>query len=321
MSINSNQEPDINDRVPYDHGNKILDMSLIPVTQFQYNTRVMPPKLGTGDQELIIQSIKSGIINDTKKFCESKCDNKGKFKDSNLTPSQIRGRKKLLNRVKSQELVLSSTDKSGKIAIWERDIYIVASKEHTNKDTLCDMETVKTIQNQSNCLADSMCRAFNLGEHKEHQERCRKAMKVYDVLPPIVYFLAKDHKMIPEGQSHPKTRGVCSAKDGPVSRIQNLASLMLGFVADTVNAPTECTSGEIMKRGITDANRKIKDDPNVDQEPIVISLDINALYPSIDKDTAKDAIYMMTMKSGVEFNNIKFKEKAKVLRILLRMRN
>ena len=77
------------------------------------------------------------------------------------------GRKKLLSRVKSGELVLSSTDKSGKIAVWTRQLYIRAAQDHISKDTQVDWEYVNKVQNQANGLATTLCSAFMLGSKQE----------------------------------------------------------------------------------------------------------------------------------------------------------
>ena len=77
-----------------------------------------------------------------------------------------------------------------------------------------------------------MVKTFRLGGDLNQEDRANKNMKVFDVLPPAVYYLAKDHKPIPEGSIVPSTRPVCGAKDGPLSRIENFLSLILGFVAE-----------------------------------------------------------------------------------------
>ena len=70
-----------------------------------------------------------------------------------------------------------------------------------------------------------------------------------------------------------------------------------------------------MKRGISDANKSIINNPNDNKEPVVLSLDVCALYPSINKNTAEDAILKMTVKSKIDFN-VNIRELTKVIRIL-----
>ena len=309
------QEP-IN--IPFDRRTMTVNLSGIPVTDFQYNTRVMPPKVGSGDQELSIQLMKSEVLRASSMFCKSKCDESGTLKNMTLSRSEVRGRTKLLMSVKDSDKVLSSTDKSGKIAVWSRDLYIEAAQKHITKDDLVNQELVNKFENQANGLATATCNAFNLGSEREQQDRVSKAMKVFDVPPPNVFFLAKDHKdipIIPSGRIYPKTRGVCGAKTGPISRLQNLYSLALGFSADALKAPTECNSSEIMKRGIMDTNRNMKDNPQSNLETIILSLDVCALYPSITIDLATKSIFKMVLKSKIKFSNVDYKEVGKILRV------
>ena len=131
-------------------------MSAIPDTSNQYNTRILPPKLANGDQEMIIQSIKSGTMQSTNNFCNRRCEVDGSLKNKSLTKSQSRGRSKLLKRVKDQEVIISMTDKSGKIAIWNTPLYIVVAQEHTAKDNSVDKDFVNKVETNANALANSM---------------------------------------------------------------------------------------------------------------------------------------------------------------------
>ena len=63
-----------------------------------------------------------------------------------------------------------------------------------------------------------------------------------------------------------------------------MGSMMLGYIADTVNAPTECTNSKVM--GIIDANLNMAN-LNDDLEPVVIYLYVNVSYLSIDCVTSE----------------------------------
>ena len=307
-------EPSIN--IPYQSDTKTINMSGIPVTSFQYNTRVMPPKLGSGNQELAIQMMKSEVLKASTVFCNQKCDKSGKLSNMTLSKTEVNGRSKLLNRVKNGEIVISSTDKSGKIAVWRRELYIEAAEEHTIKDKKVTQELVNKFENQANGLATATCSAFKLGEQRNQEARVSKAMKVLDVPPPNVFILAKDHKEVSVERRFPKTRVVCGAKSGPISRLQNFYSLALGFVGDSIRAPSECFSTEVMQRGIDDTNLTIRNNPSNELKTIILSLDVCALYPSITADIASKSIFKMVMKSKVNFSGINYNEVGKILRVL-----
>ena len=121
---------------------------------------------------------------------------------------------------------------------------------------------------------------------------------------------------ISDDRCYSKTRPVCGAKNGPISRAQNLISMVLGYIADALGAPSECINGEIMKRGISDCNTNILNHPSDNLKTVILSLDVCALYPSITDTLAQEAIFEMALQSGVTFKGINWMEIAKVVWIL-----
>ena len=97
--------------------------------------------------------------------------------------------------VKDSDKVLSSTDKSGKIAVWSRDLYIEAAQKHITKDDLVNQELVNKFENQANGLATATCNAFNLGSEREQQYRVSKAMKDLMFRPQMYSSLPKTTKI------------------------------------------------------------------------------------------------------------------------------
>ena len=139
---------------------------------------------------------------------------------------------------------------------------------------------------------------FNIGEDLNHQDRVSIAVQVHDVLPPAVCFMAKDHKAIPEGESFPKTRPVCSAKTGPMSRIQNLLSLILGHLADVSDIGHECINGEMLARGFKDVNNRIQSESDVDLDMVLVFLDVVGLYPALDPEQCGELIRQTVLPSS-----------------------
>ena len=70
-----------------------------------------------------------------------------------------------------------------------------------------------------------------------------------------------------------------------------------------------------MKRAICDANRNILVNPE-DRDTVILSLDVSALYPSIDTSLADKSIYDMTLQSNINFEEVNYKEIGKIVRIL-----
>ena len=65
-----------------------------------------------------------------------------------------------------------------------------------------------------------------------------------------------------------------------------------------------------------------RDNSNIEQNydptlrTIVLSLDVRALYPSINCQTARNMVFKMTLESEVDFDNIQYLEIGKILRVL-----
>ena len=291
-------------------------MSKIPVTNFKFNTRIIPPKLGTGHQEIAIQNMKDQVLKATHLFCKTKCKANGELNINSLTSSEKRGRNKLMRRVKAGEIVLQTTDKSGKLAIWSKQLYSQAAEEHLSKDTKVNQADVDKLERCSNILAACTCTIFNLGSDLNQEDRCLKAMTVLDVHPPSTYYLGKDHKTIPQGQTFPKTRPVCGASNGPLSRIDDFWSKVVGHVADSMNAPSECINTEMLKRGFLDANQRILESSDKDLTTVIMSLDVSAMYPSLDTTVSSKLVMRGVIDSQVQFQNIDYREVGKVLRVL-----
>ena len=76
-----------------------------------------------------------------------------------------------------------------------------------------------------NARAKCWARILCIGEKWNHSARVKGAVTSTSGLPPPIYGLPKDHKVIDDGQEHP-LRPVCGANTGPGSRISNILALI-----------------------------------------------------------------------------------------------
>ena len=134
-------------------------MGKMTTSIIKYNTRVIIPDPVEGAQEIKIQSIKERIINTTNQHMEE-----SKNKESNLTKQERKGRKKIMDRMRIQDLVVIPTDKSGKLALMTKDTYREAAKEHIDKDEEVEWKQVKRTENTANRIAMSMGRILRMGQ-------------------------------------------------------------------------------------------------------------------------------------------------------------
>ena len=307
-----------------------LNMSKQRVTDAKYNIRSYPPRQAKTEDEMLIQVRRQMLMKSFKKVRGKRCDTKGRQKTSNMTTEQREGKIQLQRRVREHEIIITKTDKSDKFAVVEPEAYREAAKVHL-KDKEIGWSEVKTVETLLTRHAMQMVKALKMGTVHGTQgqvDRVRQAYSSKGGRPGPIYFLVKDHKKVKEGEVIPPTRGVCSAKAGPGSRLSNLTSTILNRAADAAGAETECMSTEEAMRKILEANRAIKsrieDDPAFRDEVkklVILSMDVNALYPSLKKDQVCPVLYNMLLKllndGKLVLDNINWQEVGKYLAILL----
>ena len=314
----------------FDPKKRVLDMSKMSVTDTKYNIRSYPIKEANPRDEIYIQGRRLDMLSTFEQFKHRKCKKKGEKRVTNMTAEQEEGRKSLQKRMKEGRIVVTMTDKSGKFAVVDSEMYREAVKVH-----LQDVEiTWKEVSNKEILLsrhAVQLTKAFKMGtKHgKEGQvDRISQAFTSKGGRPGPLYVLVKDHKKTGEGESMPPTRPVCNARGGPGARLSNLLSTVLNKVTDAANPKTECISTEDALRTILDTNRNIQEqckrDPkykDVIKEMVVMSLDVKSLYPSLRvKEVSKIVAEYMeeVLTSGkLEITNVDWHEVGKYLAITM----
>ena len=143
-------------------------------------------------------------------------------------------------------------------------------------------------------------------------ERIRHAsVSTGNAIAPF-YSLRKDHKTIEPGKESegPKTRGVCGAKDCLTMRLSHTLSIILKeLIPDN---DTHCDSTEDLLAEIETLNNQ-----SVNPNWKVGSLDIVALYPSLNIPKCGEIIGRELYKSSIHIKNINWKEVMLYLRYVL----
>ena len=312
----------------FDREHKTLEMRKLKVTDAKYNVRSFFPRAAASKEESRLQLRREEMMNTFDKYVQTKCTKKGEQKNRNMTMEQLQGRDSLIKRVKEGEIVVTTTDKSGKFAVVETSLYKEGAKEHL-KDEEISIEEVKATEVMMNRHSQQIVTAFKMGTfHGKHGQEVRvgQAFRSVGAQPGPVQFLVKDHKGTPQGKEMPPMRQVCSAKGGPSSRLSNLVSTILNKTADSLNSATECQSTEELQREILEANIRIEErckrDPEFREKmkrAEVISIDVKALYPSLKIEEVKKIIREMVVRAQdegkVSFEEVDFHEVGKYLAI------
>ena len=240
-------------------------------TDCKTNQRVyLPdPRPAREEAELMVRSQRMEEV--MRRYMKEKCNDKGEIVETNLTDQEKRGIKKLLKRVKDGEVVLSQTDKSGKLCLNTMENYISQGRSHINGDREVQWREVQQIQKRITAHARVMVKIFNVGEAwgENNQKRINGAYSTETCIVPALSTLPKDHKPI-DGEV-PNSRPVANASTSINGRMSDLSSDILMPVAQAQDSD-ECISGEDMLYHIREANKKIMiEGKNV----IVASQDVN----------------------------------------------
>ena len=216
---------------------------------------------------------------------------------SNLSKEQKRGLEKLRKRVKNKEIVCFQTDKSGIISVDTPENYIESMKPHLEGTIESTEEEYVKAEKLLNAHMQSWSRIMNF-----EKRVAQNFLTENNEIPPL-YGLRKDHKEIPEGEEEkgPPQRPVCGAVVASNYRLSHFVSTILQPIIQQEKYP--CNSTEDMLGRVRRVNEEI------DLKNCVIgSMDVKALYPSIDIDFAVEKCVEMVIKSDTKFEKVNAEE-------------
>ena len=279
--------------------NMEVDINRLRVTDLPYNPRVaMPGGLEDGEVELHL------FKKDAVKVVETLRSKTKKW--SNLEEAATRGLKKIQERVKRKELVCFTTDKSGRWSCDTPDNYRRACRAELADERRTPMishEDHSEAEKELNCHALALLRLMGLDEGSPG-DRLRQAVVTHGVQIPPFYGMRKDHKQLVEGMEEvgPKARPVCGAEDCMTKRLSYLVCMLLGNLIKGNH--THCESTEDLLEAMEEMNQN----GNVSEHCIVGSLDVEALYPSLDVRRCAEAVSQKMFESDLVFPGLVWKE-------------
>ena len=235
---------------------------------------------------------------------EEVCLKDGKPIVSTLNDRARRGRCSLKAREKAGELVIVSTDKSGKLAVMEKNLYKQCMEPHIQGDTVHTREEVALVEKQLNGAASQLLRAFKFGENWGHEARVISAFLVENNEIPSLNQLVKDHKEVLS--TRPMCRSqVKQAPNGPLSSL--VCEIINPFVQEAdKDRRTDLKSTEELCHEMNAANKEIMKN-GVNRGPFqkdgnltVGSKDVKCHYPNIDIDVLAEEAKLEVQESDIE---------------------
>ena len=130
---------DLCTRETYDPVNKVFDFRKKRTTDIKTNQRVYLPEPRPLREESEL-SVRNDIWEaEIRKYRSEHCDEEDVQTESNLSESEKRGLKKLKKRADAGEIVIGTTDKSGKLCVSSFDSYVRQGRKHVGDDRAVDL--------------------------------------------------------------------------------------------------------------------------------------------------------------------------------------
>ena len=274
---------------PLNYESNSIDFQRMRATDLPFNKRVQLPEPVDPTVEISLQDLKYKLKSVTSEYCQRSKQNKF----SNLTNSEKRGLREV-NR--DEDVVIFQTDKSGRFSIDTVDNYREACANHIpEEDTVISEEEYSECQREINAHSGMWTRILKAGENVsggkiKAADRIRKNLTVQNHSTAPLYALRKDHKAYDDQVKGPPTRPVCAANSAYNSRLSHMVCNILKPVWRSNEHA--CESTEDLLAAVTSLNNN-----RLNGSIIVGSLDVKALYPSLDINATADVMVKEFMES------------------------
>ena len=288
---------------PYDINTNTIDMRYLRPTDLPFNSEIMIPDPVNQKKENEMQTLKQRLIEAAEEYKNN--ERKKKYENkNNLTEDQQEGLEKLIKR---EDIIIQETDKSGRFSVDNPDNYKEACRAHTLADQQIEDKEYEKLQNEINAHAKTWTRILNAGKNVSKsgaaESRIRNSMNVTNHGSAPLYGLRKDHKENFDEEKGPPVRPVCGGDKAYNKKLSHLISMLLREVWR--NEKTACENTEELLAEIQQVNQKSNE---IEGEIVVGSLDVKALYPSLDIGHTADVVGESVLNSEVRVEGVNTKE-------------
>ena len=284
---------------PYNVEKQTMNLAVLRPTDLPFNKEVVIPEPLNEETENQLQMIKNQLTNVTRKYiAKNKIRNK-ELEGANLSEIQKEGLNSLTKR---KDAVIFQTDKSGRLSIDSKANYVEASKPHYEKDIDITEEIHERAQKEANGHSVMWSRMLRAGEGtKNGKNRVKTNLLVENNDLASQYTLRKDHKESTDANKGPPVRPVCGATNAYNNKLSHLLSMIIKPM-NKLNS-SSCRSSEEMIASIQQANEK-----GLPTDTVVGSLDVKALYPSIDVELSARVVANTYVEHSYEIVNVNYNE-------------
>ena len=220
----------------------------------------------------------------------------------NLTKHEEEGMKSLKEK---KYIVVFQTDKSGRFATDSKQNYIEACDPHTNNDQVISEDEHVRCQKAINAHAVMWTKMLKMGENEKGNAENRIKGNVTVATgshgTASLYTLRKDHKSTSDQEKGPPVRPVCSGNEGYNNKLSHIVSKILRPIWK--ESETCCENTEEILADIKEVNEQ-----EIEGDICVGSLDVKALYPSLDIDFTSEVVAQEFYESTYEVEGVNAEE-------------
>ena len=286
---------------------RVMDLRKRRATDMRSNRKVIMPPPSKPLIEAELNTRAAAWQNELNKFKTNSCDTEGNQKQTNLSRSQSLCLKSLARKVSKLEVIILEADKGKTFVVVDEPTYLAMAQDHIAMDPVVTPEEIKESQTILSSLGKSLANMVGLGSSHSRKNyiRCFDNSGSYAEDIPNLKLLAKVHKS-PTPSGHPQSRPVVSAAMGMSSRTGDLISDILEPMVSTCLPRQEDLSTEEVVSQLEDAAKEIRE--NKLRDTMVSSLDVRALYPSLDVEASSEGVAKFVRESKIEIEGIDWRE-------------
>ena len=299
-SIKNEEQNENEEHEPvFDVENKTFDLRNMRATDQSFNSRITLPRAIDDDHEIAMHNLKARL----KKITGEYVTKNNNIRFHNLNVEERKGAISLKKRIKSNDIVIFQTDKSGRFSVDKPENYNEACQPHVRDDNNISREDHDKIECLLNAHGEFWTRILAAGEFTGHEDRIRNNMKSENCPVSPLYALRKDHKLCENNDIGPPTRPVCGVNSSVNDKMSHLLSTILSEVWKRDEGGSVCMNTEEMSAEIARIN---KDHECTNM--VVGSTDVKALYPNLDIDFTIEKVCEVFSDSRIEISGVDFNE-------------
>ena len=196
--------------------------------------------------------------------------------------------------------MILEADKGKRFVCTNKETYKAMARDHTIKDRVATVEEVRACQRVLSTMAKAMVNMFGTGMTQgwRNYARCFDNAGSEAEDAPTLKILPKVHKP-PTAARHPASRPVVTAATGISSQAGDvLADFLTPLVLLSTPRQEDQSTEEAISQ-LEDAQLEIRKSGSTNT--MVGSLDVCALYPSLDQDEAAEVVAQLVEESDIEF--------------------